>query len=150
MNFSNNHNVKNLKFYHCIFENSSRQRIYDEFKCNYLFDLQVKIPILAILTNFCDFHDFRKAVATAFLGISKTPMVNFEIHYFSFYLFKKFCFPATQFVPQKFEFRVHTEGLIYFYCLQAIKCYAWRSDRRNFIVDIKISYRDTRDQSRKW
>ena len=31
-------------------------------------------------TNFCDFHDSRKAVATAFLGISKTPMVNFAIH----------------------------------------------------------------------
>ena len=54
------------------------------------------MPNLARLTNCCDFHDFRKAVATAFLGVSKIPTVNFEIHSFSFYLFKKFCFPATQ------------------------------------------------------
>ena len=47
-------------------------------------------------TNFCDFYDFRKAVATAFLGISKIPTVNFEIHSFSCYLLKKFCFPVAQ------------------------------------------------------
>ena len=67
-----------------------------EIGCNYLFDWQAKIPILVRFTNFCDFHDFWKAVATAFLGISKIPMVNFEIKSFSFYLSKKFCFPATQ------------------------------------------------------
>ena len=49
------------------------------------------MPILTRFTNFCDFHDFRKAVATAFLGISKIPTVNFEIN--SSYLFKNFCFP---------------------------------------------------------
>ena len=43
------------------------------------------MPILARFTNFCDFHDFRKAIATTFLRISKTPTVNFEIH--SFFLF---------------------------------------------------------------
>ena len=58
-------------------------------------DLQVKIQ------NFTNFCDFRKTVATAFLGISKPPMVNFEIHCYSFYLFKNFCFPATQFVPKE-------------------------------------------------
>ena len=31
------------------------------------------MPILARFTNFCDFYGFRKAVATAFLGISKIP-----------------------------------------------------------------------------
>ena len=35
---------------------------------------------------------FRKAVATAFLGISKIPAVNSEIHSFSRYSFKNFCF----------------------------------------------------------
>ena len=52
------------------------------------------MPILARFTKFCDFHDFRKAVATAFLGISKIPTVNFEIN--SFYFVKNFCFPVTQ------------------------------------------------------
>ena len=47
----------------------------------------------ARFTNFCDFYDFRKAVATAFLGISKIPTVNFEIH--SFLLFvQKFLFSS--------------------------------------------------------
>ena len=54
------------------------------------------MPILARFTNFCDFHDFRKAVATAFLEVSKIPMVHFEIHSFSVHLFKNFCFPVTQ------------------------------------------------------
>ena len=54
------------------------------------------MPILARFTDFCDFYDFRKAVATAFLGISKIPIVNFEIHSFSFHLLKNFCFPVTQ------------------------------------------------------
>ena len=45
------------------------------------------MPILTRLTNFCDFHDFRKA---AFLGISKISTVNFEINSISFYLFQKF------------------------------------------------------------
>ena len=53
------------------------------------------MPILARFTNFCDFHDFRKAVATAFLGISKLSTVSFEIHSF-FHLFKNLCFPVTQ------------------------------------------------------
>ena len=46
-----------------------------------------KMPILARFTNFCDFYDFRNTVATAFLGISKVPTVDVEIHSFSFYLF---------------------------------------------------------------
>ena len=54
------------------------------------------MPVLARFTDFCDFHDFRKAVATAFLGILKIPTVNFEIHSFSFYPLKNFCFPVTQ------------------------------------------------------
>ena len=37
--------------------------------------------------NLCDFYDFRKAIATAILGIYKIPMTNVEIHSFSFYLF---------------------------------------------------------------
>ena len=51
------------------------------------------MPILARFTNCCDFHAFRKAIATAFLRISKIPRVNFEINS-SFYLFKNFCFPV--------------------------------------------------------
>ena len=50
------------------------------------------MPILARFTKFCDFHDIRKAVPTAFLGISKIPTVNVEAHSFSFYLFKNFVF----------------------------------------------------------
>ena len=51
---------------------------------------------LARFTDFCDFHDLRGAVATAFLAILKIPTVNFGIHSFSFYLFKNFCFQVTQ------------------------------------------------------
>ena len=40
------------------------------------------MPNLAKFTIFCDFHDFQKATATAFLKIPKIPMVNFEIHFF--------------------------------------------------------------------
>ena len=53
------------------------------------------MPILAKFMKFCDFYDFREASATAFLGISKIPVVNFEIHSFSFYLFKNFHFLVT-------------------------------------------------------
>ena len=53
------------------------------------------MAVLARFTNFCDCHDFRKAVAAAFLRISKIPTVNFEMNSFSFYLFKNFCFPVT-------------------------------------------------------
>ena len=53
------------------------------------------MPILARFMNFCDFYDLRKAIATAFLGISKIPMVKFKIH--SFFLFvQTFLFPVTQ------------------------------------------------------
>ena len=38
----------------------------------------MKMQMLAKLTNFLDFHDFRKAVATAFWEISKISMENFE------------------------------------------------------------------------
>ena len=38
------------------------------------------MPILARFTNFCDFHEFWMAVATAFLGISKIPVIYFEIN----------------------------------------------------------------------
>ena len=51
------------------------------------------MPTLARFTTFYDFLDFQKAVATLFLGISKIPTLNFEIHYFSYYLFKNFNFP---------------------------------------------------------
>ena len=47
------------------------------------------MPVLARFTNFCDFHGFRKAVATALLRISKIPPINFEINS---YLFKKILF----------------------------------------------------------
>ena len=59
------------------------------------------MPILARFTNCFDFCDFRKAVETVFLEISKIPTVNFEIHSFSFYLFKlKFSFSnATNLCP---------------------------------------------------
>ena len=42
------------------------------------------MKILAKFTNVCDFHDFQKALATAFLGISKILTVNFETRSFSF------------------------------------------------------------------
>ena len=48
----------------------------------------------AIFTNFCDFYDFRKAVETAFLGISKIPTVNFEIHSFFLLFVQKFLFSS--------------------------------------------------------
>ena len=48
------------------------------------------MSVLAKFTTFCDFHDFLKAIATAFLGISKTAAVNFEIR--SFCLFKNIIF----------------------------------------------------------
>ena len=44
--------------------------------------------ILARSTKFLDFYDLRKAVATGFLGISKIPTVNFEIHPLSCCLLK--------------------------------------------------------------
>ena len=54
------------------------------------------MPIFARFKNFCDLYDFRKAVATAILGIPKIATINFEIHSFSFHLFKNFCFSKTQ------------------------------------------------------
>ena len=60
------------------------------------------MPFLARFTNFCDLHDFRIAEATAFLRISKIPIVNFEINSFSFYLFKKNFFSNdTNLCPEK-------------------------------------------------
>ena len=53
------------------------------------------MPILARFTNFPDFYGSRIAVATAFLGISRIPTANFEIHPFSCYLLKNFCLPVT-------------------------------------------------------
>ena len=38
------------------------------------------MPILARFTNFRNFYDFRKAVATAFLVILKILTVNFQLH----------------------------------------------------------------------
>ena len=52
------------------------------------------MPILARFMNFCNFHDFQRAIATAFLGISKIPTVNFEITLFLFICSK--CFTVTQ------------------------------------------------------
>ena len=57
------------------------------------------MPILTSFTIFSHFHDFRKAVATAFLQMKKIPTVNFVIN--SFYLFKNFCFPVTQICAQR-------------------------------------------------
>ena len=54
------------------------------------------MPILARFTNFCDFHDFQKTVATVFLRILKIPNINVEIHSFVKYLFKNFYFQVTQ------------------------------------------------------
>ena len=67
------------------------------------------MPALARFMNFCDFHDFWKTVAAAFLGISKIPIVNFEINSFSFYLFKKFCFPMTHIYAREVELGFETE-----------------------------------------
>ena len=61
------------------------------------------MPVLARFTNFCDFNDFRKAVATAFLLIQKISTVNFEINSFCFYLFKNFVFQCHKFVPREVE-----------------------------------------------
>ena len=67
-----------------------------------------KCKFLARLTNFCDFYDFRKAIATAFLQVSIIPMVKVEIYSFYFYLFKNLS-PSVKSVPRKVEFRVQTE-----------------------------------------
>ena len=48
-------------------------------------------------------RDFWKAVATAFLGTSKLPMVNFEINFFLFICSKMFVFQSHKFVPQEAE-----------------------------------------------
>ena len=40
------------------------------------------MAIVARLTNFCYVSDFGKAIATAFVGISKIPVVKVEIHSF--------------------------------------------------------------------
>ena len=54
------------------------------------------MPILA-RSIFVTFMIFGKPfVTTAFLGISKIPTVNVEIHSFSLYLFKNFCLPVSQ------------------------------------------------------
>ena len=50
------------------------------------------MPDLARFTNFCDFHDFRKAVTTTFLGILKIPALNVEINSFLFICSKFFVF----------------------------------------------------------
>ena len=50
------------------------------------------MPILARFMNFRDFYEFRKAVATEFFRISKTPMVNFEFHYFLLFVKKIFVY----------------------------------------------------------
>ena len=68
--------------------------------------------------NFCDFYDFRKAVATTFLGISKIPTVNFEIHSFSFYFCQKKLFSSdANFCPAKLNLE---------YKLERFFCYAHR------------------------
>ena len=33
--------AKNIKFYRCILKNSSRQRIYDDFRCQFWVDLRI-------------------------------------------------------------------------------------------------------------
>ena len=70
-------------------------------------------------TNFCDFYDFRKAVATAFLGIYKIPTINVEIHSF-FFLF-------VQFVPSIVEFRVQTEKIF---------SYARSRKRNSYVIPV--------------
>ena len=65
------------------------------------------MPILARFTNFCDFHDFRKAVTTAFLGISKLQKVNFEINSFPFLFVRKCLFSSdTNLCPEKRTLRL--------------------------------------------
>ena len=60
------------------------------------------MQILARYTNFCDFYDFWKAVATASLRISKIPMVNLEIC--SFLFVQKFQSPSvTNLCPAKLD-----------------------------------------------
>ena len=54
------------------------------------------MPILARFTNFCDFYDIRKAVATSLLGIPKTSTVNFGEPLFFLLFVQNFCFPVTQ------------------------------------------------------
>ena len=59
------------------------------------------MQILARFTNVCDFYDFWKVVANAFLRISKIPMVNVEIHSF-FSFVQKFLSPSvTNLCPAK-------------------------------------------------
>ena len=63
------------------------------------------MPISARFTNFCGFHDFRKAVAIAFIEISKIPTVNFEIHSFLFICSKLLFSIDTSSCPGKLNLR---------------------------------------------
>ena len=67
------------------------------------------MQILARFTNLCHFYDFWKAVATAYLRISKIPVVNVEIHSFSFIYLKISVSQSHKSVPRKVEFRVQNE-----------------------------------------
>ena len=54
------------------------------------------MPVYTRFTNFFYYYDFRKAVATALLGISKVLTLNYEIHSFYCCSFKVFVFLCSQ------------------------------------------------------
>ena len=59
------------------------------------------MPILARFVNFYDSRDFRKAIAAAFLGISKILTVNFEIQSFLLFVQKCLFSSDTNLCPEK-------------------------------------------------
>ena len=59
------------------------------------------MAMVARLTNFCYVKDVGKAVATAFVGISKIPIVKVEIHSFLFICSKISVSQCERFVLEK-------------------------------------------------
>ena len=81
------------------------------------------MPILVRFIHFSDFYDFHKAVATAFLEISKISTVNFAIHSLSCYLFKNFCPLVTQICTMQSYIQGKTERFFSYaqYCKERQK-----------------------------
>ena len=59
------------------------------------------MPVLVRFTTSCDFHNFHKAVPTAFLRISKIPSINFEINSFFLFVQKVLFSSDTNLCPEK-------------------------------------------------
>ena len=95
------------------------------------------MPILVRFTNFCDFHDFQKAVATAFLRISKIPTVNFEIN--SLFV-QKFLFSTnTNLCPKNLNLRLKVKDFSAVLCNQFKGC-AHNECKLLFFLHLKLTW----------